>query len=92
MLLDNGAFHKSKNLVIPDNITLLFIPPYSPELNPAEKIWWKMKRAYTNMYNKTLEDVSTFIAQQVNLLTNMDVKSICSFKYILDCTLWTNFN
>jgi len=89
MLLDNGAFHKSNDLVIPDNIVLLFIPPYSPELNPAEKIWWKMKRAYTNMYNKTLEDVSTFITEQVNQLTNVDVKSICGFEYILACPIWT---
>ncbi|MFZ4798514.1 MAG: transposase, partial [Bacteroidia bacterium] len=32
ILLDNGAFHKSINLIIPKNIALLFIPPYSPEL------------------------------------------------------------
>lgn len=92
MLLDNGAFHKTNDLVIPDNIVLLFIPPYSPELNPAEKIWWKKKRAYTNMYNKTLEDVSTFITEQVNQLANVDVKSICGFEYILACPLWTKLN
>ena len=44
ILLDNGAFHKAARLNTPDNIHLLFIPPYSPELNPAEKIWWKMKK------------------------------------------------
>ncbi len=38
MLLDNGAFHKSKSLIIPENIVLIFLPPYSPELNPAEKV------------------------------------------------------
>ena len=34
MVLDNGAFHKAKTLIIPDNIVFLFLPPYSPELNP----------------------------------------------------------
>ena len=43
MVLDNGAFHKAKKLVIPDNIILIFLPPYSPELNPAEKVWAKFK-------------------------------------------------
>jgi transposase len=38
IVLDNGAFHKAKKLIIPDNIALLFLPPYSPELNPAEKL------------------------------------------------------
>ena len=35
IFLDNGAFHKAKRLVIPQNIGLIFLPPYSPELNPA---------------------------------------------------------
>ena len=39
MVLDNGSFHKAKKLKIPDNIKLVFLPPYSPELNPAEKMW-----------------------------------------------------
>jgi len=37
VVLDNGAFHKAKKLIIPENITLVFLPPYSPELYPAEK-------------------------------------------------------
>ena len=38
IVLDNGAFRKAKSLNIPKNIQLIFLPPYSPELNPAEKI------------------------------------------------------
>jgi hypothetical protein len=52
ILLDNGAFHKAQKLTIPENICLLFIPPYSPELNPSEKIWWKMKRAFSGKLHK----------------------------------------
>ncbi len=33
MVLDNGRFHKAKRLIIPENIVLVFLPPYSPELN-----------------------------------------------------------
>jgi hypothetical protein len=43
MVLDYGAFHKAKSLRIPENIYLLFLTPYSPELNPAEKIWAILK-------------------------------------------------
>ena len=88
MILDNGAFHKVKSLIIPDNIALLFIPPYSPELNPAEKIWWKIKRAFTGKLHKSLEDVSDFIAVEVEKLTNEIVISICSFDYIYQATLF----
>ena len=38
VILDNGAFHHAKSLTVPDNIHLIFLPPYSPELNPAEKV------------------------------------------------------
>ena len=39
MVLDGASSHKSKDLSVPNNITLVLLPPYSPELNPAEQIW-----------------------------------------------------
>jgi len=90
MLLDNGSFHKAERLIIPENIALLFIPPYSPELNPAEKIWWKMKRAFSGKLHKTLDNVSQFIQDQVEILTKEDVKNICLYEYLSSCVLWTN--
>lgn len=89
LLLDNGAFHKGRELIVPKNICLLFIPPYSPELNPAEKIWWKMKRSFSGKLHKTLDNVSAFIKNQVDELQKKEVKSICNFEYIFSCPFWT---
>jgi transposase len=89
VILDNGAFHKVVKLVIPKNIKLVFIPPYSPELNPSEKIWWKMKRAFTGKLHEVLDSVSDFITEQVQALSKDIVKSICGFEYILSCPIWT---
>jgi transposase len=89
LLLDNGAFHKAQRLIIPANIALLFIPPYSPELNPAEKIWWKMKRAFSGKLHKTLDNIGEFIQSQVKILTNEIVINICSYEYISSCPIWT---
>jgi hypothetical protein len=41
--LENGKFHQSSRLKIPDNILLIFQPPYSPKLNPIERIWSHIK-------------------------------------------------
>jgi transposase len=90
LLLDNGAFHKGQRLTIPENIALLFIPPYSPELNPAEKIWWKMKRNFSGKLHKTLDNVSEFISNQVKILTDENVKKTCSYEYVFIGDLWTN--
>ena len=38
-VLDGAGWHSSKTLVVPDNISLLSLPPYSPELNPVENVW-----------------------------------------------------
>ena len=89
LLLDNGAFHKAQRLVVPQNICLLFIPPYSPELNPAEKVWWKMKRAFSGKLHKTLDKVSEFIKTQVDILTDAQIKSTCRYDYIFSAPFWT---
>ena len=39
VILDGASWHKSHGLVAPSNITLLALPPYSPELNPQERVW-----------------------------------------------------
>ena len=44
IIIDNAGFHSMKNYVIPKNIKLIRIPPYTPELNPAEKIWAYIKQ------------------------------------------------
>ena len=38
-VLDGAGWHGSKALCIPENITLLLLPPYAPELNPSENVW-----------------------------------------------------
>jgi len=39
LVLDGAGWHGGKELVVPDNITLLALPPYAPELNPVENVW-----------------------------------------------------
>lgn len=60
MVLDGAAWHKSKALIVPQNMKLIFLPPYSPELNPVEQLWkamrskWFANQLFTAM--DTLED------------------------------------
>jgi transposase len=87
--LDNGAFHKAKSLLIPENMALVFLPPYSPELNPAENIWEVLKRDFTNKLHKSLDELSDFIVKETTKLSNQVVKSITSFGYIFSTVDWT---
>lgn len=90
MVLDNGAFHKALSLKIPENIILIFLPPYSPELNPAEKIWAKFKRDFSNRLFKTLDELDTYVCKLATSITSGEIKSICSFDYIFVDKYWPN--
>ena len=90
MVLDNGAFHKAQKLVIPDNIILIFLPPYSPELNPAEKIWAKFKRDFTNRLFLSLDSLKEYLSQITSHLSVIEVMSICSYDYIFFSPFWIN--
>ena len=39
LMLDGAGWHGGHALVVPDNISLVVLPPYSPELNPVENVW-----------------------------------------------------
>ena len=58
LILDNYSVHKSafiKKIALHLNITLIYLPPYSPHLNPIEQIWRQMKREIKHHYLKSKE-------------------------------------
>ena len=44
LVMDGAGWHKSKNLQVPENIEIILLPPYSPELNPVERFWQNIKK------------------------------------------------
>ncbi|NJM80341.1 MAG: hypothetical protein HC854_13340, partial [Flavobacterium sp.] len=68
---------------------MVFLSPYSPELNPAEKIWAKYKRAFSNKFYQSLEEIDDFITEVVNTTTKKEVMSICVYDYIFFDKIWT---
>ena len=58
MVVDGASSHTAKDLVIPDNLRLLPLPPYAPELNPVEYIWAHCKHhELPNVCAKNLWDL-----------------------------------
>ena len=39
IVMDRASWHRSKDLKVPSNIKIILLPPYSPELNPVERLW-----------------------------------------------------
>ena len=46
LVLDGAGWHSSPRLEVPDNIALLPLPPYAPELNPMENVWEFLRGNY----------------------------------------------
>jgi transposase len=82
ILLDNGAFHKAQRLIIPDNIALVFLPPYSPELNPAEKVWWTIKRTLKNKFFANMKELTNEISVAAKLLSKQSVLQLTAYQYL----------
>lgn len=66
IIIDNAGFHSMKNYQIPDNIALIRIPPYTPELNPAEKVWAYIKQYYKNKVFENLNNLKEWLHNFIN--------------------------
>jgi len=83
IVVDNAAFHSTKDIELPDNIILLRIPPYCPELNPAEKIWQWMKSKIAMKIYDTLEQLNEKIEKLIQNMENETIKSITGYQFYL---------
>jgi len=84
MALDGAGWHIAEDLVVPHNMKLVFLPPYSPELNPVEHLWDHLRENH----------FSNFLFSSMSVLTNelcralhqtelnpIMLKSMCGFGY-----------
>jgi transposase len=46
LILDQAGWHGGNRLVVPENVTLVPLPPYSPELNPVERVWLYLRERF----------------------------------------------
>ena len=73
IVIDNAGFHSMKNYKIPENIKLLRIPPYTPELNPSEKMWAYIKQFYKNKVFLNLQTLKEWLHAFVKNNLNKDI-------------------
>jgi transposase len=85
MLWDGAGFHVSRQLRVPDNVTVVTLPAYSPELNPIENLWHFLKshfwsnRAYSDY--DALEDAAAAAWRMAALDADL-MKSVCAAPYL----------
>lgn len=90
MVLDGASSHKRKELKIPVNMAFVRLPPYSPELNPAEQIWNSLRKNY--FANKVFDSLDAATKQAEQGLSNMAanqeaMKSLSNWPWIKSINL-----
>lgn len=83
LVVDGASWHHSKEVVLPAGIHLLFLPPYSPELQPAERLWPLTNEALANRHFKNraeLEAVQTTRCMTLSKLTDA-IRSLTCFHW-----------
>ena len=77
VILDQAGWHMSGKLVVPDNITLLPLPPRSPELNPVENVWQYIRDNWlSNRVFKSYDDIVALCCEAWNKLIDRPWKII----------------
>ena len=90
MVLDGASSHKCKDLIIPENIRLLPLPPYAPELNPQEHIWDEVReKEFPNRVFHHLDAVIRQLEQGLpRLAANTEsLRSITAWPWIISLNL-----
>jgi transposase len=75
--------YKSKQLKVPKNIKIEYIPPYSPELNPQERRFEDIKKFLKNRIFKTIEELQNKVSEILFSYTKDQIKSLVSYNYII---------
>jgi transposase len=85
VILDNAPFHKLKTLRLMEGTTLIFLPPYSPQLNPAERFFQELRKATANRIFDTLgaqeKEIEKKVLEYIN--DTETVKRLTGYEWIV---------
>jgi len=72
MVMDQAGWHLAGNLVVPENMRLMFLPPYSPDLNPIEQVFAKLKGLLRKAAERTVPATWRRIGQLLDQFSSVE--------------------
>jgi len=83
LVLDNGGGHKARAVRWPSNVVAVFLPPYSPELNPIERLWRDLKDKLADIPTKTIAELSDAMCAIIQHYSPATLHSLTGFAYFI---------
>lgn len=92
LLWDQAGFHQTGNMDVPKGIEFFPLPPYTPELQPAERLWPSLHEAMANRWIRTLDHLEEILTKRIRALikTPEIIQALTGFKWILSAQFDTN--
>jgi DDE superfamily endonuclease len=93
MIVDGASSHVAKDLSIPENIRLVRLPPYAPELNPQEHLWDELReKEFPNRVYADLESVTHQLEEGLMRLAanTKGLRSLTAWPWIVSLNLIAN--
>jgi transposase len=86
LIWDNAQVHKSAAKCLPDDVMVIWLPPYSPELNPVERFFQELRRKIANRLFSSLEELENALVEAIQeyFQDKEKVKQLCAYPWILE--------
>ena len=93
MGLDGAGWHRAKALQMPDNMAFVFLPPYSPELNPVENLWGELREK--SFHNRVFDSLDAVEDQLCDALAAFEpdhqrIHRLAAWQWIVELNLNAN--
>jgi putative transposase len=76
--------HQALDLVIPDNVAILFQPPYSPQINPIERLWKAIKKELKWELFDNLDELRDSLKRILDKLTAQEITSLTKWQFLVE--------
>ncbi len=83
LVIDGAGWHRSHAVAVPEGIHLEVLPPYSPELQPAERLWRLADEPLANRCFDELDDLEDVLEERCRTLSTMqaDIKALTNYHW-----------
>lgn len=84
LLWDQAGFHQTANMELPEGIRFFALPPYTPELQPAERLWPCLHEAMANRWVRTLDHLEELLSDRIRVLIQAknQVRALTNYEWI----------
>lgn len=84
LIEDNAGWHRSQKVNLPSGIMVEYLPAYSPELQPAERLWCLVDEPLVNEHFETIDEMEKTLVSRCNILSGMkeEIRNLTDYHWL----------